>query len=271
VELIPSSQAVTRALLGGEVDFGNIAAPAVIRANLSGGDLVYVTGGANRLVQTITTQRHITSMESLRGCRLAMGSPGDIQDYVVRHVLGSHGLTLDRDVTPIRVKDQAESLGKLESAEVDAAVLSPPHEFEARQLGFNVLLDFKDLHVEYQLGGLVARRSLVAEQPEVVAAVVRAYVRGVHAFKTRPEAVVSVLRHYSGVSDEWVARQTHAAFDRIFQRVPLPTVKGLETIMRTMSDIPPDQVPAIAATTADVRWVQQLSASRYIVGLYRGR
>ena len=69
--LVRGSGNVTEALMSSRVQFANIAAPLVVAANLRGGDLVYLTGGVNWLIQSIITRREIRSAAQLRGCNFA--------------------------------------------------------------------------------------------------------------------------------------------------------------------------------------------------------
>src|SRR5262245_1653834 len=57
--LIRGSGQVSQALMAGEIQFANIAAPLVVRANLKGGDLVYLTGGVNWPIQSIITRPEV--------------------------------------------------------------------------------------------------------------------------------------------------------------------------------------------------------------------
>ena len=75
VTLVRGSGHVTQALMSSRVQFANIAAPLVVAANLKGGDLVYLAGGVNRLIQSIIGRREIRSAAQLRGRNLDPAIP----------------------------------------------------------------------------------------------------------------------------------------------------------------------------------------------------
>src|ERR671915_2271478 len=64
--IMGGAKGVVRGLMTGEIQFGNMAAPAPLRANLKGeADLVFLTGGINQ--QFIMGRPGINSREELAG------------------------------------------------------------------------------------------------------------------------------------------------------------------------------------------------------------
>jgi NitT/TauT family transport system substrate-binding protein len=268
LELIRGSGAVTRALLAGEVQFANIAAPAVLQANLRGGDVRYLTGGINGLVQTLIVRPEIQDAAQLRGKTLGESGSGDIDSFVSEVFFKPYGLELGKDVKTAHIANQPDALRQLEEGTIDAAIFSPPHQFEAVKRGFKVLIDAWEQGIEYQLGGIIARASYIAEHEDLVRRFVRAYVRGVHRYKTDGDFVVGILRKYSHVEDAAIARQSWQAQDRCFQRVPYPTVKGIQAILDQLATRNPAARTARAESMVDLRFVRELEDSGFIQRLY---
>ena len=71
-----SATNVVRALLAGELAFGNLAAPALLHAALNGDRLRYITGGINQ--QFLIGRPGFTSVDELRNGRLGASGPGDL-------------------------------------------------------------------------------------------------------------------------------------------------------------------------------------------------
>lgn len=265
VVLIRGSKAAAAALMDGSAQFGNFAAPAVVEANLQGGDLVYLTGGLNYLVQSLITRAEIDEPSKLRGRTLGVGEAGDIQDTLLRYLLERHGLGLG-DVNTLHASNQPEAIAMMDAGTIDGAIFSPPYSFVAAKRGHRVLVDAGDYRLDYQLGGIVARRSYVDAHPDVVEKVVRGYVRGVHRFKTQPAEAIQVYRKYSLIEDEEVARQCWASNDRSFMPVPYPTMKGLQAVIQQVAG--EDERTVTAEGMADLRWVRRLEEDGFIRALY---
>ncbi|MGH7848173.1 MAG: ABC transporter substrate-binding protein [Candidatus Binatia bacterium] len=265
--LIRGSGRVAQAMLANEVQFANIAAPLVVKANLKGGDLIYLTGGINCLIQSIITRPEIQNPEQLRGRTLGAGRSGGVDDFLIPYLLKRFGLEVT-DVNTRPIENQPDAIAKMAGGEIDGALFSPPYSFEATKRGYRVLLDSGDYWIDYQLGGIVARRAYVEQNPEVTRRVVRAYVRGIHRYKTDPDFVTGVLRKYSLIEDETVARQCYAAAGRYFQQKPYPTVPGIHRVLNEAANVDPAARRTRVEDLMDSRWVAELDNGGFIRDLY---
>lgn len=270
VVLIRGSTTVARALLADEVQFGHFAAPAAAEANLRGGDLVFLTGSLNQLVQSVVVRSDIREPAQLRGRTLGMGDANDVVGLLARKLLAQHGLDLGSDVAIRPISSQPDALARMDAGEIDGAIFSPPHVFEATRRGYTILIDALAQNIEYQLGGIVARRSFVERKPEITRGVVRAYVRGIHHFKTQPDFAVAVLQRYSYVEDEEVARQSYQAQEPLFRPVPYPSLRGMQAVLDHLAEREPAARQMDPNSMLDLRWVRELEDSGYIQRLYAG-
>jgi ABC-type nitrate/sulfonate/bicarbonate transport system substrate-binding protein len=268
LSLIRGSGHVTEALLANDVQFANIAAPLVIRANLKGGDLVYLTGGVNRLIQSIITRPEIRTPADLRGRTFGVSHSGGVDNFLVKYLLGPHGLDVGTDMKSRIIENQPDAIVQMDSGEVDAALFSPPYSFEAIKHGHTVLLDSRDHRIDYQLGGIVARRYFVEQNPEVTRKVVRGYVRGIHRYKEDRELALRVFRKYSLIEDESVAEQCYEAANRCFQSKPYPTVPGLHRVIDEASKVDPAAKRLRVEDMMDCRWLAELDTNGFIRDLY---
>jgi ABC-type nitrate/sulfonate/bicarbonate transport system substrate-binding protein len=268
LSLIRGSGHVTEALLADEVQFANIASPLVVAANLKGGDLVYLTGGVNRLIQSIITRPEIQAPADLRGRTFGVSHSGGVDNFLVTYLLKPHGLDIGTNVKSRTIENQPDAIARMDSGEVDAALFSPPYSFDAIKHGHRVLIDAGDYRIDYQLGGIVARRSYVEHNLEITRRVVRGYVRGIHRYKTDLELALRVFRKYSLIKDENVARQCYEAANRYFQPKPYPTVPGLYRVLDDASKMNPAAKHLWVEDMMDCRWLAELDTSGFIRDLY---
>ena len=79
------AKGVVRGLMSGEIQFGNLAAPAPLRANLKGeADVVFLTGGINQ--QFVVGRPGLNSREQLAGKKIGTVADGGIGDALVKFI-----------------------------------------------------------------------------------------------------------------------------------------------------------------------------------------
>jgi ABC-type nitrate/sulfonate/bicarbonate transport system substrate-binding protein len=84
--LMGGAKGVVRGLVSGEIQFGNMAAPAPLRANLKGeADLIFLTGGINQ--QFIMGRPGVESREQLAGKKIGFVGDGGLNDALVQFVI----------------------------------------------------------------------------------------------------------------------------------------------------------------------------------------
>jgi ABC-type nitrate/sulfonate/bicarbonate transport system substrate-binding protein len=255
-----------QALMDGEVLFGNFAAHAVIAADLDGADLVLITGGINQ--QFLVGRPGLERVEQLAGGTIGLGSPREL-GYVFSLVLiprlearGIHGVQ-----TAVGYGEH-ELIDALIAGTIDATVLTPPVAMAARRRGGTFLVDFADHGLNFTVGGLVTRRQTVQDQQELVRRFVRAYVAGLHRYKTDRAFATDVQQEYSQLADRAIAAETVDASAAGFPRAPYPVTSGIAILLEAMRGIDPRAGGADPAVFVDDRFVRELEASGYVAGLY---
>lgn len=233
---------VVRGLMSGEIQFGNLAAPALLRSVLvEGADLAFLTGGINQ--QFLMGRPGIASLKDLAHGRLGLVGDGGLNDlliYFIKDELDRKGL---RDIrfAPISGGGR-EALIKLLSRECDAVVITPPEAIEAKRKGCPFLVDFGDYGLNYALGGIAARRSYIKDHEEVARKFVMAYVGGMRRYRTDREFTVGVQQEYSGILDRSVAEETYDVTQPGMPYLPRPVLPALKMALEIMSR----QLPAAA-------------------------
>src|ERR671911_2468675 len=84
--IMGGAKGVVRGLMTREIQFGNMAAPAPLRANLRGeADLVFLTGGINQ--QFILGRPGIDRREDLTGKKVGFVGDGGLNDALVKFII----------------------------------------------------------------------------------------------------------------------------------------------------------------------------------------
>jgi ABC-type nitrate/sulfonate/bicarbonate transport system substrate-binding protein len=265
--IMGGAKGVVRGLMTGEIQFGNMAAPAPLRADLKGeADIVFLTGGINQ--QFILGRPGIQRREELAGKSIGFVGDGGLNDALVKFTIarleaaGVHGL----QPKPMASGGEAE-LEALLSGAIDCVVGTPPECIEAERKGCKYLIDFSEYGLNYALGGIAARREYVAQNPEITRKFIKAYVEGMHRYRTDREFTVSVQAEYSGIADRSVAEATYDLTQPGMPRVPYPVVAALQTLIDFMSKELPEARGADAGRFVDERFVRELDESGFIDSL----
>ncbi len=177
--LLKGAVGVVRSLMAGEIQFGNLAAPALLRAVLlEGADLVFLTGGINQ--QFLMGRPGLENRKQLQEGKLGFAGDGGLNDLLVSFLLdqlateGIDGITLATGSSSAK-----QRIARLLRGECDAEIISPPEAIEAKRQGCTFLIDFAEYGFNFAFGGIAARRAYIPEHEEVTRKFIRAYVEGI--------------------------------------------------------------------------------------------
>ncbi len=181
-------------LSSGALPIGELGTPPGLTALARGARFKIVGSSVRRgAVQFMVAHPRFTDWPSLRGQSLGALSRGSCSDWYMREVLAHHGLDPDRDVTVVGLGSRyPQVLDLLAEGEIAGAILSEPHVTIGEERGlFRVWLGLNTLRYvpRMQWSVMVANDDLLARDPDVVAAVLRACRRS--------------YRYAAEHSDEW--------------------------------------------------------------------
>jgi ABC-type nitrate/sulfonate/bicarbonate transport system substrate-binding protein len=269
--LMGGARGVVRGLVSGELQFGNMAAPAPLRANLKGeADLVFLTGGINQ--QFVMGRPGIDRREQLAGKRIAFVGDGGLNDALVRFIVEELAAAGIADVSETSIPPGGqESIAAMMSGKCDAVVITPPEALEAKKRGCRFLVDFAEYGLNYSLGGIAARRDYVERHPEIAGNFIKAYIEGMHRYRTDRDFTIQVQAEYSGITDPGIAAETYDLTQPGMPLVPYPAVSALQTLLDFMAKELPEAKNADARRFVDDRFVRELDQSGFIAALPRTR
>ncbi len=262
--LLRGAVSVVKALMAGELQFGNLAAPALLRAGLmEGSDVVYLTGGINQ--QFLMSRPGITDRKQLAGGKIALAGDRGVNDLLVHFITEELARAGIRDIgwTPQEGKDR-ERVTHLLQSKCDAAIFSPPLAIEAKRQGCSFLVDFADYGLNFALGGVAARRLYIEQHPETVTQFLKAYVAGMHRYHTDRAFAVQVQQEYSGIADRSVAEETYDITRPGMPRIPYPVTSALATALRVMAKELPAAATADASRFVEDRFLKEIEQSGFI-------
>jgi ABC-type nitrate/sulfonate/bicarbonate transport system substrate-binding protein len=246
------AKGVVRGLMSGEIQFGNLAAPAPLRANLKGeADVVFLTGGINQ--QFLVGRPGINGREELAGAKFVIAKLDAAGIKGLKEVTIGHGAIAEMEA--------------LLSGKVDVVVGTPPECIDAIRHGCKYLIDFAEYGLNYALGGIAGRRDYIEANPDITGKFVRAYVEGMHRYRTDREFTVDVQAEYSGIADRTIAEETYDLTQPGMPQAPYPVIGSLQTLLDFMARDLPEARGADARKFVDDRFIRELEDNCFIASL----
>jgi len=126
------------------------------------------------------------------------------------------------------------------------------------------------LGLEYQHTGLATTRALIKSQPDLVRNVMKAYVEGIHYYKTNRQESLTVLAKYLKTNNAEALKEIHADIGlALVPAKPYPTLKGIDAILREVGGKEPEARTARPEQFVDLSFVKELDNSGFIDRLYK--
>lgn len=129
------------------------------------------------------------------------------------------------------------------------------------------LVDFSALGLEENNGPVITTRSFIAQHRATVMKFMRAFVKGMHRYKTDKEFSKKVLAKFAKLSDDQIIEATWQEYAKDLQKVPRPTLKGIQHVIESgiggaKIELQPDRV-------VDFSIVDELERNGFIDSVYK--
>ena len=210
---------VVKDLMSGKVVFGHFATHAAIRAILEGYDIVVIAGGFNQ--EFLVGAPGVNDLSELECARVGSGPRRDLHyfyvEYMFSNILKKPGIHVPVE-SDTRYQDLMD--GKFK-----ATPLSTPSAVRAREAGCKWLLDYGPHDLSHSFGGVMVRRDLLTEEPELVEDYLRSLVDGLKLYKADRDFGIQV-HHKVNKVPLTVAEGTYEAAHSGYQDFPDPATKG---------------------------------------------
>jgi NitT/TauT family transport system substrate-binding protein len=185
-----------KALLAGDVDY-TYSAGTAIRAAVQGVPVKAISFDFDRVFHSLMARPEITSAAALKGKKVAVSSFGSSADVSARVALRALGLDPNRDVSIIALGEDSIRYAALQSGTVQATTMSLPLNIRLRKEGYRELVYVGKI-LQQPLTGFVTSRENIRRKPEQIQRIMRAFVRGMRAFKSdRADFVAFAQKKFS--------------------------------------------------------------------------
>ncbi|HEY7165680.1 MAG TPA: ABC transporter substrate-binding protein [Candidatus Binatia bacterium] len=260
----------TQAMVVGSFPIGFTSVSSVINADLAGARLRFVGAVTNRLIYAMVTAREITTASQLKGKKVGIARLGDASETATRFAARELGLDPDRDIFMLQIGNSPDRFAALSTGKIDGMIADPADVVRAKRQGFNVLIDLTTKEFGYHGNGIVMPESFIREKRETALKFLRAYVEGVHYYKTHPEESVRIIAAHLKTSDLDMLRQGWKVFtERLIPMKPYSSIKDIQLIVQEMATQNPAAKNAMAERFIDSSLIEEIDRSGFIDRLYR--
>jgi len=266
---IPGGPTAAAALMAGEMEAVAMAGPAIVTSNLAGSDLVMIAGIVNTFAFQFVTIKEITAPAQLKGKRIGVNRFGAAPDVAARYGLKHMGID-PREVVILQLGEQATRLAAMKAGMLEAAILLPPITTMAQKEGMNVLLDMSEMGAEFQITGLAGSRSFIAQKRPSALKFMRAFVEGIHYYKTRKKESMNIIAQYMRTNDMEAVGATYDYFAlKIVPKKPYPTLQGVKALLDLAAKERPEAGQVSPERFMNVTLLKELDDSGFIDRLYQ--
>jgi ABC-type nitrate/sulfonate/bicarbonate transport system substrate-binding protein len=230
-------------LVSGEAQMVNSSLDQLMQAASKDGSLVLIGSSLNRGTFALLAAKNISSINALKGKRIAVSEVGDAPYGYLVALLAKSGLSA-RDVQWIPVgTDVNGRAAALVSGRAEATLLTAPAYFKLEQQGFKTLANLADHPDIFASTAYLMKKSVIAADPQLPEKLIEAQAEAIQRFYADKEfAVQTFLRYDKAAKADEVARVYDLyAKPQAFERVPFVLAPAVKSVV----DQQPD--PQIAA------------------------
>jgi NitT/TauT family transport system substrate-binding protein len=262
-----------QALVAGDVAVSFTAAGSVVAANLSGSDVVFLGTSIDSLPFEVWSVPSIKEPAQLKGTKLGVSRIGATTDFVARYLLKKWGLQPDKDVAIFQAGSGPQIFAALKGGAVQSGVSSIGFEtLQAEADGYVRLADVSTSGLAYPFGPFAARQSFLKTHADLAMRFMKAYVEGIHRYKTDKAFALATLEKYTRQKSSPAAEKIYERFaTQYFKRVPEATAPGIQTVLEELSATRAIPAGVTPQRFVESKFIHELAAAGFIDNLYKAR
>lgn len=269
---IAGGSTAAQALVSKDVAVAQVAGAGVLQSHLRGADLVLIGGLINTLTFQLIVSKEISQPDHLKGKSVGVTRYGSSTDFAMRYALDKWRLDPQKDLSIAELATMPNLLGGLESGKIHGAMLSAPFTLRAKKMGFPVLANLQMLGLEYQHTGIATTRALIKSSPDLIRNVMRAYVEGIHYYKTHRKESLAILEKYLKTDDAEALTEVYEDIGLVLiPEKPYPTLRGIQVMLRELALTDAKAKEARPEQFVDTSFLKELDSSGFIDRLYKSK
>lgn len=265
---VASGTKVAQAVIAGEFPVA-LAGGVIVNANLAGGDIAVIGGVVNVPSFYVIVHPSIKKPEDLKGKAVGITRYASSTDFSIRYLVKKWGMEPDRDVKILQMGGQPEIVAGMQAGIVQGGVLSSPADFKAKKAGFQLLVDFKKVGLDYPTVSLVTTRSYIKKDPSTVRRFLMSYSEATERLYRDKEFAMKVIGKYTRTEDREALESAYAFSTTFVERPPRLPYKAIETILAQIAETDPKAKTRKAEEFIDPTFYNELEKNGFFRNLGR--
>lgn len=242
--LVRGAEKSVQALVARSVNASASGADGIISAVDHGLDLAMIAGIINRPTYFVMAGKRYRSYDDLRGTVIGSSGLSSGTAFTLRSVLSSHGLEYGKDYKLINVGPSAPAFAALTTGLIAATILPVPINYEAMEMGLNVIGQVVDDIPNLQLATVTVSRSWAENNRPRVVRFLRGLIMGMRWLIDNHQAGSDFLAKEIKVRPELARRGWEYYVDkRAWDRDLNVNVEGVRTIIRLYNELNQAKLP----------------------------
>lgn len=228
-EIIRITGAASRAALGsGEVDYGT-GLGSNIGGAITGLPIKVVACYVPAPVLALVARPEFKSVQGLKGKTVGILVFGGVAHFAARVMAKHFGLDPDKDMKFIAVGPVEARFAALTQGLIDATLLAPPLDYEAKKRGFNVLARADEILI-FPETGLVSGVRKIQEKPDEIKRVIRAGIKATRYIRGNRDGTIQFIMEWLKVNRE-IATATYDGVAKVYNDDINVCEKGLRLVV----------------------------------------
>jgi ABC-type nitrate/sulfonate/bicarbonate transport system substrate-binding protein len=180
-------------------------------------------------VFALVSRPEIKSVQDLNGKTVGISTFGGLSIFGARVIVKHFGLDPDKDIKFVAVGAVEGRFIRLTQGLIDAAMLAPPLDSEAKKKGFNILARADEILI-FPETGLVAGVKKIQEKPDEIKRVIRAGIKANRYIRGNRDGTIQFIMEWLKVNKE-VASATYDGVAKVYNEDPSICEKGLRVMI----------------------------------------
>ncbi len=180
-------------------------------------------------VFALVARAEIKSIQDLKGKTVGISTFAGLSIFAARVIAKHFGLDPDKDLKFVAIGAVEGRFIRLTQGLVDAAILAPPLDSEAKKKGFNILAKAEDILV-FPETGLVAGIKKIQEKPDQIKQVLKAGIKANRYIRSNRDGTIQFIMEWLKVNKD-VAAATYEGVVNAYNEDPSVCETGLRTMI----------------------------------------
>ena len=247
--IIMQNQIVVNGVLSRHVDYGGTFSNFV-GAAMSGAPVKIVMSVMDGADHFLVTSPNIKRVEDLKGKTFGISSFGGTPHGEAVAILRKYGMNPEKDVTFLQIGGSSARYMALDGGSINAAMLVPPFNHQAKKRGFNELLGFNDI-MSMPVGGLAVHTQKMKEKPDEIVKMIRALIKSLEFIRTRKADILTLIDKQWGIKEADIRENMYKEMLGLFSRNGIGPDEAMRNVIRLVRETRKNLPEAAIADVAD--------------------